>query len=58
MFPTKKHWKSDHVILDRDSYEHDLKDFSFTFLELPKFHKSIDELSNIPEKWMYFFKHA
>ncbi len=58
MFPNKKHWKSDHVILDRESYEHDLKDFSFTFLELPKFHTSISELSNIPEKWMYFFKHA
>ena len=58
MFPNKKHWKSDHVILDRESYEHDLKDFSFTFLELPKFHLSINELSNIPEKWMYFFKHA
>ena len=58
MFPKKEHWKSDHVILDRESYEHDLKDFSFTFLELPKFRKSIHELSNIPEKWMYFFKHA
>lgn len=58
MFPQKKHWKSDHVILDRESYEHDLKGFSFTFLELPKFQKSINGLSNISEKWMYFFKHA
>lgn len=58
MFPKKKEFKSDHVILDKKSYEHDLKDFSFTFLELPKFKKSIEELSNITEKWMYFFKHA
>ena len=58
MFPKKKHWKSEHVILDKDSYEHDLKDFSFTFLELPKFQKSIDELSTISDKWMYFFKNA
>ena len=58
MFPNKKAYKSDHVILDRDSYENDLKDFSFTFLELPKFNKEIEELSNITEKWAYFFKYA
>jgi predicted transposase/invertase (TIGR01784 family) len=58
MFPNKKAYKSDHVILDRESYENDLKDFSFTFLELPKFNKEIEELSNITEKWAYFFKHA
>lgn len=56
MFPDKKDFKSDHVILDRNSYEHDLKDFSFTFLELPKFTKTIEELESITDKWMYFFK--
>jgi predicted transposase/invertase (TIGR01784 family) len=58
MFPNKKHWKSEHVILDKENHEHDLKDFSFTFLELPKFHKTIDKLSTLEEKWMYFFKNA
>ena len=58
MFPDKKGYKSAHVILDKDSYIRDLKDFSFTFLELPKFTKTIDELTNLEEKWMYFFKHA
>ena len=58
MFPKKKNFKSDHVILDKESYENDLKDFSFTFLELPKFNKSINDLANIIEKWSYFFKHA
>ncbi len=58
MFPDKKNHKSDHVILDKITYDHDLKDFSFTFLELPKFNKSIDQLSNMIEKWTYFFKHA
>jgi len=58
MFPKKKDFKSDHVILDAKSHENDLKDFSFTFLELPKFNKSIDELSNTTERWFYFFKHA
>ncbi len=58
MFPNKKSCKSDHVILDRESLENDLKGFSFTFLELPKFNKEIGQLSNIIEKWSYFFKHA
>ena len=58
MFHNKESFKSDHVILDRNSYENDLKDFSFTFLELPKFNQTIDELDNITSKWMYFFKHA
>ena len=58
MFPDKIDYKSDHVILDKKTHDHDLKDFSFTFLELPKFHKSIDELSGMVEKWSYFFKHA
>ncbi len=58
MFSNKKGYKSDHVILDRESYEHDLKDFSFTFLELQKFNKDIDHLENMTDKWSYFFKHA
>lgn len=58
MFPNKAAFKSDHVILDRDSLEYDLKDFSFTFLELGKFNKKIAELSAIIERWIYYFKHA
>jgi predicted transposase/invertase (TIGR01784 family) len=58
MFPNKNGYKSDHVILDRESHENDLKDFSFTFIELPKFNKSIEQLSTMVDKWAYFFKHA
>jgi len=58
MFPDKVDYKSNHVVLDKKTYSHDLKDFSFTFMELPKFNKSIDELSSMVEKWAYFFKHA
>ena len=58
MFPHRKGFKSEHMILEKDSHDHDLKDFSFTFLELPKFNKSINELSNMTDKWMYFFKKA
>lgn len=58
MFPEKKSYKSDHVILDRDNHQHDLKDFSFTFLELEKFTKAKDQLVSMIEKWSYYFKHA
>ena len=59
IFPNKIAYKSDHIILDKKSHEHDLQDFSFTFIELPKFNKTnIDELSNILEKWCFFFKNA
>ena len=58
MFPEKEEFKSDHVILDKLTNEHDLKDFSFTFLELAKFKKSKEELGSIIDRWSYFFKHA
>jgi predicted transposase/invertase (TIGR01784 family) len=58
LFPNKKAYKSDHVILDKVTSEHDLKDFYFCFVELPKFNKTISELSNSTERWIYFLKHA
>jgi len=59
LFPNKPEYKSDHVTLDKKTFEHDLKDFSFTFIELPKFPKTQeDQLENIVEKWCYFFKYA
>ena len=59
IFKDKIFYKSDHIILDKESYTHDLKDFSFTFIELPKFKiTNIELLSNIIEKWCYFFKNA
>jgi predicted transposase/invertase (TIGR01784 family) len=58
MFPQKQAYKSDHIILDQANHDHDLKDFSFTFLELPKFKKTIDQLETPIENWCYFFKHA
>jgi hypothetical protein len=37
MFPEKEAFKSEHRLLDTKTYEHDLKDFYFVFLELEKF---------------------
>jgi predicted transposase/invertase (TIGR01784 family) len=59
IFKDKIFYKSDHIILDKESYSHDLKDFSFTFIELPKFKiTDINLLTNIVEKWCFFFKNA
>ncbi len=58
LFPDKKEYLSHHVILDKNSYEHDLKDFSYSFLELGKFKKKPKELKTILEKWTYFLKNA
>jgi predicted transposase/invertase (TIGR01784 family) len=59
VFKDKVCYKSDHVILDKNSFAHDLQDFSFTFIELPKFKiTDINLLTNIIEKCCYFFKHA
>ncbi|MDR1139607.1 MAG: Rpn family recombination-promoting nuclease/putative transposase, partial [Rickettsiales bacterium] len=59
LFPDKSEYKSKHTIRDEDTNEHDLKDFYFTFIELPKFSKTKeDQLESIVEKWVYFFKYA
>ncbi|MDX5543730.1 MAG: Rpn family recombination-promoting nuclease/putative transposase, partial [Wolbachia endosymbiont of Andrena apicata] len=39
--------------------EHDLKDFQFVFIELPKFPKNKEEqLESIVDRWLFFFKYA
>jgi predicted transposase/invertase (TIGR01784 family) len=59
IFPKKAAYLSHHVILDKKTYENDLKDFSFSFIELPKFTlDKIEQLTTIVEKWCYFFKYA
>ncbi len=56
VFPKKTDYKSEHVILKIAGL--DLKNFSFTFVELPKFTKKAEELKTIEDQWYYFFKHA
>jgi predicted transposase/invertase (TIGR01784 family) len=58
IFPEKKEYLSHHAMLDQHTQEHDLKDFSFSFLELPKFKKKKSELKSMTEKWSYFLKYA
>ncbi len=58
LFPDNKSYLSHHHIMDSETYERHLKDFSFSFLELCKFDKAKDHLMTMTEKWAYFFKHA
>jgi predicted transposase/invertase (TIGR01784 family) len=60
LFPDLPRYKSDHLLLERKSCARYLKDFAFafTFIELSKFNKHIDELTTNEDKWCYFFKHT
>jgi predicted transposase/invertase (TIGR01784 family) len=49
---------SRHLILDSETQEHKLKDLEFTFIELPKFNKTEQELQTMGEKWVFFIKNA
>jgi len=58
LFGQKEGYLSHHHIMDTQTFERALKDFSFSFLQLPKFTKTVDQLKTMTEKWAYFFKHA
>lgn len=49
---------SKHLILNRKTFEHEIQDLELNFIELPKFHKSLEELETVIEKWIYFFRYA
>ena len=49
---------SNHVILDKKTHEHKLKDIQFTFIELKKFLLEDHELQTLAEKWIFFIKNA
>ena len=57
-FTEDPHYISTHSIHNIETKEHLLQDFRFTFAELPKFHKTLTELTTIEDKWLYFLKHA
>jgi predicted transposase/invertase (TIGR01784 family) len=59
VFPQKKAYKSDHIILDKETHDHDMKDITFTFIELPKYTKGKSEkLTSRIEQWCRFFKYG
>ena len=56
MFPDKKDFISTYSILDNKTYTKDLKDFSFAFIELPKFKK--ENIDKGVDEWCDLFKNA
>jgi predicted transposase/invertase (TIGR01784 family) len=40
------------------TYQQELTDLEFNFIELPKFTKQEHELTTMLEKWIFFLKHA
>lgn len=44
--------------LNTVTFQPELHDLEFNFLELPKFSKHEEELTTILEKWLFFLKHA
>ena len=47
-----------HKITDIATGENFIKDIEFNFIELPKFNKSVTELTTIVDQWVYFIKNA
>jgi predicted transposase/invertase (TIGR01784 family) len=57
MFESKG-YLSRHLILNLETHEQDLDSFNFSFIELKKFNKQLNELENVLDKWVYFIKNA
>ena len=53
-----KDYISRHLIVNQETNTQDIKDFEFSFIELPKFDKKLEELNSILDKWIYFIKYA
>jgi len=53
-----KNYISRHLIINQETNTQDLSDFEFTFIELPKFTKDLEELETLLDKWIYFIKNA
>ncbi|MBK8471422.1 MAG: Rpn family recombination-promoting nuclease/putative transposase [Sphingobacteriales bacterium] len=57
-FTQNSHYLSRHQVLDVETGEQAIKDMEFTFVELPKFRKSLKDLKTLAEKWIFFIKNA
>lgn len=55
-FFNSTHYLSCHLIKNIETQEQEICDFEFYFLELKKFSKTLNELSNILDKWTFFLK--
>lgn len=58
LFEDHSRYLSHYYLLDTVDHVRRLHHEEFHFIELPKFTKSIDQLENINDKWIYFLRHA
>ncbi len=58
LFKQNPDYATRHLILDEKTNEHHFQDFELNFVELPKFEKTLEELEDIKDKWIYFVKNA
>jgi predicted transposase/invertase (TIGR01784 family) len=53
-----KNYLSHHLLLNSETQEHGLRLLEFHFIELPKFQKTLEQLSDIADKWIYMLKNV
>lgn len=58
LFEDEVNYVTRHITLETSSHKNHLKDFTYIFIELPKFNKSIHELESNMDRWAYFLKNA
>jgi predicted transposase/invertase (TIGR01784 family) len=57
-FTKSDKYLSNHAVCDVENGERIIKDMDFYFIELPKFNKTLPDISAIIDKWIYFIKEA
>ena len=57
-FGKSRDYHTHHLIMDKASGEHLLKDMQFAFIQLTKFKKKEKDLVTLIDKWTYFLKNA
>jgi predicted transposase/invertase (TIGR01784 family) len=58
LFPKQPNYLSHNIFLDINTHKCNIKEFTYSFLELGKIDKTLEESKTIVEKWVYFLKNA
>ncbi|MCF7999776.1 MAG: Rpn family recombination-promoting nuclease/putative transposase [Methylovulum sp.] len=57
-FEKNTQYFSRHLIINRETHQHDLHDLEWNFIELKKFKKTESDLDTVADKWIYFIQQA
>ena len=58
MFEESEKIISNFKLIEKEQFIHYSDDIELIFIELPKFNKELDELTELQDKWIYFIKNA